>query len=287
VVDINSNIFLAATATDTAGKTQWQIEKFDTTGTVLWSTMCNSAKGHSNIINTFMLDHYGDVLVSGPFTDIIDTQQYAAVYKLSGDTGGVEWSYIDSLFLVNEAVVQVDLYSNVYISTTKTPSTISPFYSQFSCTQLSPDSGIVQWNRSFDNSSDNIGLITQVNNFGDIFLATTTPTDTGSTWFLGRVGNAAGDSIGTAVKSAAGNLSELSVFPNPFTSFTNIRFTANMDERLWMKLFDMTGQLIQEKPVQAAPGNNLISLQVAVTPGVYVLRLEGANTQLITPVVVY
>ena len=277
LVDAGSNIFVAATDTDTFGLTQWVVDKFDTTGTLIWSTMCNSKKGHSNTVNSFLLDYLGDVLISGPFADDTDIFQYAGVYKIANATGQVLWSTVDSLFLVNEAKVQVDIYDNVYLGTTKTPSAISPYHSEFSFSQLSPDSGFVQWNRSFDNSANNSGLLTQVNNFGDVFFANNTTTDSSSQWFLGRVGNAAGDMVGTQVQTISKEGQNLMVFPNPFVSVTNIGFTTLSEGKLILKVHDLTGRILQQQELQSLSGYNQVELKTSLSPGIYILTLEGAN----------
>ena len=276
-VDQSSNIFLAGTAMDSLGRVQLVAYKFDTSGTPLWSTICNSSKGHSNQVNSFLLDHDGNVLISGPYIDYTDTLQFGAVYKLSNADGSVIWSAIDSQFLVNNAVTQVDQFNYVYLGTTKTPSTISPEYSNFSFSKLSPDSGFVSWNRSFDNSADNTGLIMRVNNFGDVFFVTNSPTDSSSSWFLGRIGNNAGDSTGTAVQNIEMNYG-LSVFPNPFSSVTTVSFTTLQAEVLSVKLYDITGQVLQQQEIQSVSGLNSFTLKTIVASGVYLLKLQGPNS---------
>jgi hypothetical protein len=287
LVDQNDNTFVAATGIDTAGRNQWKVYKFDTAGAVLWSTMCNSAKGHSNIVNSFLLDHFGAVLISGPVSDNDDTLQYAAVFKIANDTGLVEWSTIDSQFLVNAAVAQVDIYDNVYLGTTKTPQTNAPQYSLFSFDQLTTDSGLIQWVRSFDNTADNTGLMMQVNNFGDLFVATNNPTDTGSSWFLARVGNAAGDNAGTGIKTITNDANSLTAFPNPFAGETNVGFTLSQNEKLTLSLYDMTGRVLQQQKVQGISGYNQVPFNSSTTPGIYLLKLQGNNSLATTQVVVY
>ena len=286
-VDQNYNVLLCATGIDTAGRAQFVVDKFDNTGTLIWSTMCNSSRGHSNTVNSFIADHVGDVLISGPYTDNADAWQYGGVYKLSNDSGHIIWAAIDTQFLVNSAVVQVDLFDNVYLGTTKTPSVISSKYSNFSFSQLSPDSGIVGWNRSFDNSTNNISLITQVNNFGDIFLGTTATTDSNSTWFLGRVGNAAGDVVGTAIKQVGDYETNLSVFPNPFSTETNIVFTSLVNETCDISIYDVRGNNIQNQRTQVVNGANRLTLKTQLTPGVYLLRVTANNIAATKSVVVY
>ena len=285
-VDQGNNIFLASTGPDTASRTQLVVNKFDTTGTLLWSTTCTSSKGHTNMMNSFLLDHNGDVLISGPYTDNTDTLQYAGVYKIANTSGCVIWSAIDSQFLVNSAVTQVDQFNNVYLGTTKTPSNISPYYSQFSFSQLNSDSGKVNWNRSFDNTLDNTGLLMQVNNFGDLFFATNTPTDTSTLWFLGRVGNAAGDVHGTSIEPVT-SVSTLNVFPNPFVATTNISFTVAKEEKLSLKMYNITGQLLQEKGIQSVTGYNQFELNSTAAPGIYLVKLDGSSGSSVQRVVIY
>jgi|GEM_PF-3050376 hypothetical protein len=273
-VDPGSNVFMASTGTDSLGRTQLAVNKFDTSGNILWSTLCTSGKGHTNMLNSFVMDHNGDILISGPYTDNTDTLQYAGLYKVFNPTGGILWSFADSEFLVNSAVTVVDQFDNVYLGDTKTPSTISPNYSTFSFTRLTSDSGQVQWNRSFDNSSDNFGLMVQVNNFGDLFFATNTPTDSNTSWFAGRIGNNAGDSLGTSVQTIAPTLS-LNVFPNPFSSETNISFTSSQAEQLSLTIFDISGQLVQQQQVQSVAGYNQLAVKAEFAPGLYLIQLEG------------
>jgi hypothetical protein len=287
LVDQNDNTFVAGTGLDSANRPQWIVHKFDTAGAVLWSTICNSVRGHSNIVNSFLLDHIGDVLISGPVSDNADTLQYAAVFKIANDTGLVVWSTIDSQFLVNAGVTQVDQFDNVYLGSTKTPQTNAPQYSQFSFDQLTSDSGLVQWVRSFDNTADNTGLIMQVNNFGDLFVATNSPTDTGSTWFLARVGNAANDNAGTGIKAVADNVNSLTVFPNPFAGETNVGFTLPENEKLSLTLYDMTGRMLQQKQVQGVSGYNQVPFNAVVASGIYLLKLQGNNSVAARRVVVY
>jgi len=286
LVDQSSNIFLAATGTDSLGRTQLVVDKFDTTGALLVSTMCNSSKGYSNTVNSFLLDNLSEVIISGPFTDDTDSRQFGAVYKVA-NAGGVVWYAIDSQFLVNNASAQVDLYDNVYLGTTKTPFAISPYYSDFSITQLSPDSGVAEWNRNFDNSANNTGLIMQVNNFGDVFLATTTTSDTVDEWFLARIGNAANDSTGTGIEAIINPTSDFTIFPNPFSSTTNISFTSAQDEELTLKVYDIMGRLLQQRSIQSIAGNNQLTFNAAYAPGVYLFKLEGIDGSSVQQAVVY
>ena len=286
LVDPASNMFLAATGTDSSGRTQLVVDKFDTTGAQLASTICNSTKGHSNTVNSFLLDNLGDVIISGPYADDTDVWQYGALYKVYS-TGGVSWSVIDSQFLVNSACARVDIFNNVYLGTTKTPSAISPYFSDFSFTQITPDSGFVAWNRSFDNSANNTGLIMQVNNFTDLFLATNTTSDTTSTWFLGRVGNGANDSVETAVNHITDVTHDLSVFPNPFAFSTNIGFTAGTNGHFVLEVYDVTGRLLENQQIQGNNGYNQVWVKTTLAPGVYVFKLENGSESAVRQVVVY
>jgi hypothetical protein len=286
LVDPGSNIYLAATGKDSLGRTQLVVDKFDTTGALLASTMCNSTKGHSNTVNSFMLDNDGDIIISGPFSDDTDIWQFGAVYKVANG-GGVVWAYVDSQFLVNNASAQVDLYNNIYIGCTKTPFAISPYYTDFSITQLTPDSGRVEWNRNFDNSANNTGLLMQVNNFGDVFLATTITSDTGDEWFLARIGNNANDSVGTGVEEVIKPATNLTIFPNPFSLATNISFNDVQDEALTLKVYDVMGRLLQQRQIQSVTGINQIAFNAALAPGVYLFKMEGANGSSVQQAVVY
>ncbi len=284
-VDHGTNVFLAGTGTDSLARTQLMVYKFDTAGNILWSSICTSAKGHTNIVNSFVMDHNGDILISGPYADDSGNWQFAGLYKVFNPTGGILWSAVDSQFLVNSAVVVVDQYDYVYLGTTKTPSAISPYYSAFSFTQLTPDSGYVQWNRSFDNSSDNEGLLMQVNNFGDLFFATSTPTDTNNAWFAGRIGNNAGDSLGTAVSNTAPSLS-LNVFPNPFSAETNISFTSSRPQQFSLKILDVTGRVLQLQQVQSVAGYSQLTVKAGFAPGLYFIQLEGKDGNYVKSVVI-
>ena len=286
-IDQNYNVFLSATGIDTAGRTQLVVDKFDTNGNLIWSSMCNSARGHTNIVNSFIADNTGALLISGPYTDNADAWQYGGVYKLSNDSGHIIWSAIDTQFLVNSAVVQVDIYDYVYFGTTKTPSAISPYYSNFSFSQLSPDSGMVGWNRSFDNSANNTNLMTLVNNFGDVFLGTTATTDSNATWFLGRVGNAAGDVTGTGIKQLSNQSEALAVFPNPFSTETNIGFTTDLPGVYELTLYDVTGKKVQQQHLQTISGYNQMPVKTSLAPGLYLLQLQGAELSLSKEIVIY
>ena len=286
LVDPTSNIYLAATGIDSLGRTQLVVNKFDTTGALITSTLCRATKGYSNTVNGFLLDNLGNVIISGPFADDSDAWQYGALYKVA-DTGGVAWMAIDSQFLVNNASALVDLFGTIYMGATKTPSAISPFYSDFSLTKLSPDSGLVQWNRSFDNSANNTNLLMQVNNFGDLFLASTTTTDTGSTWFLARVGNSADDSLGTGIKTIANPASNMVIFPNPFSSTTSISFNSAQDEELSLEVYDITGQLMQQRAFVAVAGYNQIPVNATLAPGIYLFKLENEDGSAVRKAIIY
>ena len=286
LVDPASNIYLAATGADSAGKSQLVVDKFDTSGALLATTMCNASKGHSNMVNGFLLTNTGDIVISGPYADDTDAWQYGALYKVAS-TGGVVWSAIDSQFLVNNASAVVDLYGNIYLGTTKTSSSISPYYSDFSFTKFSPDSGVVQWNRNFDNTANNTGLLMQANNFGDLFLATNTTTDTGSTWFLARIGNTAGDSLGTGVTDISVPVNDLVIYPNPFSSITNIGFTAKQEGEGTLRIYDIMGQVLQQQPVQYFPGYNQISVNTNIAAGAYLFKLEQGKDSRTRRVIVY
>jgi hypothetical protein len=151
---------------------------------------------------------------------------------------------------------------------------------------LSADSGQVQWNRSFDNSSDNTGLLLQVNNFNDLFFATTTPTDSSSGWFAGRVGNNAHDSLGTSVKAIL-TPSGLNVFPNPFSNETNVSFASTRAQQLSLKIFDISGQELQQQQVQSISGYNQLTVKANFAPGLYFIQLEGEDGSSVQRMVIY
>ncbi|MFK7807875.1 MAG: T9SS type A sorting domain-containing protein [Saprospiraceae bacterium] len=78
-----------------------------------------------------------------------------------------------------------------------------------------------------------------------------------------------------------------SVYPNPTSSLLNVNFTAQSESEVAIRVFDMTGKLIQSKAVNLIVGKQLETLNVSsYSSGIYFLHLSTGEQQIVKKFVV-
>ncbi len=89
---------------------------------------------------------------------------------------------------------------------------------------------------------------------------------------------------GKAVESALHpNTPELSVFPNPVRrgNTINLRYNATHAETSAIELYDLNGRKVWQEPVELKEGENLLTSQPDLVPGIYLVRIGIKSTQLV------
>jgi flagellar hook assembly protein FlgD len=99
----------------------------------------------------------------------------------------------------------------------------------------------------------------------------------------------------TAVESPATSVSgkaELSVYPNPFLTSTNISYILSRSERISLDIFDVNGRLVKAfTSVPADAGSHRLTWNArdnngnAVHAGIYLLKLQTGNYSQTTKIV--
>ncbi|RLD52426.1 MAG: hypothetical protein DRI97_14500 [Bacteroidetes bacterium] len=76
--------------------------------------------------------------------------------------------------------------------------------------------------------------------------------------------------------------SEVSVYPNPFKDFFEMKFNASESGTARLAVVDMTGRIILDKNYTIVPGNNIVRFNELgnIPSGIYFLRLESGNSVL-------
>jgi hypothetical protein len=86
------------------------------------------------------------------------------------------------------------------------------------------------------------------------------------------------ESLGSVATSAADNLPDLSVFPNPASDMLTVEYSTNRSEVAVVEIFDVLGHQLLTTSFQQQAGRNSHSLDLSSLPdGHYVVRVEGAN----------
>ncbi len=83
----------------------------------------------------------------------------------------------------------------------------------------------------------------------------------------------------TAIKDVAGNVTELSVMPNPMNSTAEVRFSVAAAGNYTLSLTDMTGKLVMTRVLEVKTGDNVASIERNnLAEGIYFLSLsDGKN----------
>ncbi len=82
----------------------------------------------------------------------------------------------------------------------------------------------------------------------------------------------------TGINSVTSNVSAFGNNPNPFSSFTNIQFTAQNSAVYTLKVVNMLGAVVYTEQVAAEPGNNIIRMERNNLPaGVYVYSISNGT----------
>jgi PKD repeat protein len=72
--------------------------------------------------------------------------------------------------------------------------------------------------------------------------------------------------------------SELSIFPNPFTTFINIEFPQERKGTYFVELDKADGSVIQIDCIQPSSDNRLVSINTGNLPsGVYIIRIDSSK----------
>jgi hypothetical protein len=273
-IDNGNNIFISALTSDTAHPEQ-KVVKFDVAGNVLWSAVCTSPRGYfiPNSLTHLITDSQGNVLINGLYQDYADTSQFAALYKLSDDSGLVLWTAIDSGNYVMGGAIGLDPDDDVYMGTLKSYASTSA-YSLLWFNSYLASTGALNWTRSFDNGANNTNIDIQVNYAGDVFFTTNQTIDTVGLWFAGRVGNAAGDA---GINAISDDNEDMHVFPNPFSNSTNIEFALTSNQKVRFRVFDVAGNVLHDKEIQGMQGDNLISYKGVFSSGIYLFQITAAE----------
>lgn len=73
---------------------------------------------------------------------------------------------------------------------------------------------------------------------------------------------------------------EFVLWPNPAREELNVGFQSRVAAPVQLRIFDLTGKMVHAEQINAAAGENLISLPVnAQAPGLYILQLSGNSGQ--------
>jgi hypothetical protein len=86
--------------------------------------------------------------------------------------------------------------------------------------------------------------------------------------------------------SADVETTSISVFPNPATDVMMVNFTATENTAYSFNVVDLLGKVVATDRFDAASGENTYRLNVSnITPGVYMLEVKGATTEMVKFVV--
>ena len=78
---------------------------------------------------------------------------------------------------------------------------------------------------------------------------------------------------------------EMSVFPNPFSTFLDIAFVSKEAGDARILLFNMLNQKVFETSVRVKLGDNLFKIQPNVSSGPYIVQVQMANKTIIKKIV--
>lgn len=85
------------------------------------------------------------------------------------------------------------------------------------------------------------------------------------------------------IKSGAPETSQMSAFPNPFTSLLKVELTSSPEKTVTLKIFDMNGKAVKSIPWTLKKGSNSMSISVLdnMTPGMYLLSAVNPDGSVI------
>jgi hypothetical protein len=73
----------------------------------------------------------------------------------------------------------------------------------------------------------------------------------------------------------AGEIEELSIYPNPTEEFLNLRFSIGTDEHAKIMIKDVSGKLLKQNEIFAQLGSNLVMMDVTdLSSGMYFIQLQ-------------
>lgn len=73
-------------------------------------------------------------------------------------------------------------------------------------------------------------------------------------------------------------MSNITLYPNPFTENLNISFNSINNEKIEIRLYDITGKLILNKDYSISTGNNSINVNTTdLSGGVYVINIQNSG----------
>lgn len=117
-----------------------------------------------------------------------------------------------------------------------------------------------------------------IENFADIYFDYNAPvrTDTANTIYI----------YPTSVNDLKESANKLSIYPNPSNGIVNVQFAALSDGIKNIKLYDITGKVVIDKPITSS--NKIVQEQLnlsVVKPGLYILVVETGTTRISRQVV--
>lgn len=104
----------------------------------------------------------------------------------------------------------------------------------------------------------------------------------GNNFFLDDINLYKGAPSNTIVLGLAdvGEISELSLYPNPAEDQINLRFSVNADDKALIQIQDVSGKIAKIHTVNATAGSNLVFMETnELSSGVYLLTLKIGDAQ--------
>ncbi|HRH67095.1 MAG TPA: T9SS type A sorting domain-containing protein [Bacteroidia bacterium] len=263
-------IVAGVSTVNTAGGTDLNIFKLDSSGTVSWnynygslqyerpSSIVETSSGNFvvagftnigdsvNIINQDLLmeiDANGTIIWAHTFGDITATSECNSMistgdgYALAGYTIGFQTGNIgDAYFVKTDTAGFSDCYEANFpvIKTTNT---------------FTDSTGASEQMITLNESNIGLNTTLQVNQFGQICFTNAT--------------------------SEIQNANRFSLYPNPAQEYLTVRFDENQNSTL-LSIKDITGRVLQKESLQ---NQNEVKLQLKnFTPGIYLLSVENGQT---------
>lgn len=104
----------------------------------------------------------------------------------------------------------------------------------------------------------------------------------GNNFFLDDINLYKGEPSNTLVLGLAnaGEIAELSLYPNPAEDQINLRFSVNADDKAMIQIQDVSGKIAKTLTINAAAGSNLVFMETnELASGVYMLTLKIGDAQ--------
>ena len=110
--------------------------------------------------------------------------------------------------------------------------------------------------------------------------------DGGNNFYLDDINIYAGDPQELSVEENS-MFTDFNIYPNPTDGEINIQFTTENSANYTIELVNMLGQVVETSLIKANAGNNLVMMGTEhLRSGVYMLRMNTGNAQIIRQVIV-